>query len=185
MQSQLQIEKELTIDEVFQKFPSKAQKLAQIMTNAGLHCVGCNASTFETIEQGMQGHGFKQKEIDSLVKELNTALEEKEEAKEDIKFTDFAAEKCKSFRKDSSHMFKISLNKGSCGYTYEFKFKEKKEANDIEFEDKDVKIIINKDDSAKLKGMVIDYLDGLQGAGFKMLNPNVKGTCGCGSSVML
>jgi len=33
--------------------------------------------------------------------------------------------------------------------------------------------------------MVIDYVDGMQNAGFKILNPNVKGTCGCGSSVTL
>ncbi|MAF51246.1 MAG: iron-sulfur cluster assembly accessory protein [Nanoarchaeota archaeon] len=185
MQEELLISKDMTIDDVFQNFPSKAQKLAQIMTNVGLSCVGCNASTFETIEQGMKVHGMSQKEVTSLVKELNTVLKEKEESQEDIKFTDFAAEKCKGFRKENSHMFKVGLVKGSCGWTYEFKFKENKEESDLVFEDKGIKILISKEDTEKLKGMVIDYVDGLQGAGFKILNPNVKGTCGCGSSVML
>jgi len=184
MQAQLLISKDLTIDDVFQKFPSKAQKLAQIMTNAGLHCVGCQASTFETIEQGMTGHGMSQKEINSLVKELNETIEEKEST-EDIKFTEFAAEKCKGFRKESNHGFRIGLNRGSCGWTYDFKFKESKADNELEFKDKDIKIFIEKEQIDKFKGMVIDYVDGLQNAGFKILNPNVKGTCGCGSSVTL
>jgi iron-sulfur cluster insertion protein len=33
-----------------------------------------------------------------------------------------------------------------------------------------------------LVGTQIDYVEGLQGAGFKFQNPNVKSTCGCGSS---
>lgn len=183
--NQMAISKDMTIDEIFQRFPSKSQKMAQIMTNAGLHCVGCQASTFETIEQGMLGHGMSNKDVDSLVIELNQVLESKNENTEDIKFTDLAAEKCKSFRKSSSHMFKISLIKGSCGWTYDFKFREKKEPKEIMFEDKDVKILLDKEHLDKFKGMVIDYVDGLQNAGFKILNPNVTGTCGCGSSVML
>jgi iron-sulfur cluster assembly protein len=34
----------------------------------------------------------------------------------------------------------------------------------------------------RLLGCVIDYVDGLQGAGFKISNPNAKASCGCGSS---
>ena len=185
MQAELQISKDMTIDDVFQKFPSKAQKLAQIMTNAGLHCVGCQASTFETIEQGMLGHGMDKKEVTVLVEELNKTLEEKEETKEDIRFTDFAAEKCKGFRKETSHGFRVGLNKGSCGWTYDFKFKESKTDNELEFNDKGIKVFIEKEHVNKFKGMVIDYVEGLQNAGFKVLNPNVTGTCGCGSSVML
>lgn len=179
------ISKDITIDEIFQRFPSQSQKLAQLMTNAGLHCVGCSASTFETIEQGMIGHGMTQKDVNSLVNELNQSLESKEENTESIKFTEVAAQKCKQFRKNSSHMFKISLMKGSCGWTYDFKFREKKQPTEQEFEDKGVKILLDKEHLDKFKGMVIDYVDGLQNAGFKILNPNVKGTCGCGSSVML
>ena len=49
------ITRDMTIDEVFKKFPSKAQKLAQELTNAGLNCVGCSAATWETLEAGMYG----------------------------------------------------------------------------------------------------------------------------------
>ena len=100
MKSEMAISRDMTIDEIFQRFPSKAQKLAQLMTNAGLHCVGCHASTFESIEQGMLGHGMSTEDVDSLVIELNKTLEERDENKEDIKLTEIAADKCKSFRKN-------------------------------------------------------------------------------------
>ena len=38
------ISKEMTIEEIFAYFPHKSQKLAQEMTNRGLHCVGCGAA---------------------------------------------------------------------------------------------------------------------------------------------
>jgi iron-sulfur cluster assembly protein len=176
------ISKNMVIDDIFQKFPGKAQKLSQLMSNAGINCVGCHASTNETIEQGMLSHGLPKKEIEILVKSLNEALNEEDDLKEDIKFTEWAAEKCKSFRKRPEHMFKITLSKGNCGYSYAFKFKENQEDNELVFEDKGVRVAINKEDVDKLKGLIIDYIDGLQGAGFKINNPNVRGTCGCGHS---
>ena len=57
---------DMTIEEVFKRFPHKSQKLAQEMTNAGLHCVGCSASTWETLEAGMLGHGMEEKESQAL-----------------------------------------------------------------------------------------------------------------------
>jgi hybrid cluster-associated redox disulfide protein len=38
---------------------------------AGLHCIGCHMSAYETIEQGCLAHGFSKKEIDDLIKKLN------------------------------------------------------------------------------------------------------------------
>jgi iron-sulfur cluster assembly protein len=177
------INKTMVIEDVFKTFPSKAQQLAQIMTNAGLHCVGCSASTHETLEQGLAAHG-QPEDVTRLVKDLNKALTEKtiEAPKKDICFTKEAAEKCKSFRKEPNHMFKVGLEQGHCGWTYSFKFKTEKTGDEVVIEDNGVKILLNKNDIEKLKGTVIDYTDGLQGAGFKISNPNVKGTCGCGTA---
>jgi len=177
------ITKGMVIEDVFKAFPSRAQQLAQIMTNAGLHCVGCSASTHETIEQGLSSHG-QETDVEQLIKDLNKALKEKDLSlpKKDISFTEYAAQKCKVFRRDLNHMFKVELVQGHCGWTYSFKFKTEKADNETAIEDKGVKLLLNKNDVEKLKGTVIDYTDGLQGAGFKVINPNVKGTCGCGSS---
>jgi hybrid cluster-associated redox disulfide protein len=71
------ITKEMTIEEILNGFPEKSQKLAQSITDAGLHCVGCHASSYETLEAGMLSHGYDQNEIDSLVRTLNSVLEQK------------------------------------------------------------------------------------------------------------
>ena len=49
----------------------KKPEAAEILFEAGLHCVGCPMSMQETIEQGCLAHGMIKKEIDELVKKLN------------------------------------------------------------------------------------------------------------------
>ena len=40
----------------------------------GLHCIGCMASSAETIEQGALAHGMKKKDIEKLIKDLNSKV---------------------------------------------------------------------------------------------------------------
>jgi hybrid cluster-associated redox disulfide protein len=68
------ISKEMTIEEIFSRFPQKSQKLAQEMTASGLHCVGCGAATWETLEAGMLSHGFSPEDVDDMVDRLNGIL---------------------------------------------------------------------------------------------------------------
>ncbi|MBS3055786.1 MAG: iron-sulfur cluster insertion protein ErpA [Candidatus Aenigmarchaeota archaeon] len=78
---------------------------------------------------------------------------------------------------------RIHVMPGGCaGFTYHFAFEEKPKETDNVVEDKDVKIFLNKFSIERLKGSTIDYYDALQGSGFVITNPNVKGTCGCGHS---
>ena len=72
-----QIARDMTIEEILSGFPQKSQKLAQEMTRTGLHCVGCGAATWETLEAGVLGHGFTESDLESLMKRLNAILEEK------------------------------------------------------------------------------------------------------------
>ena len=82
----------MTIESILSMFPQKAQKLSQEITNAGLHCIGCNAATWETLEMGMLGHGMSEKAIDYLVERLNVILEEKTDLSS-ISISDKAAKK--------------------------------------------------------------------------------------------
>lgn len=68
------IDKKMIIGDIFEKYPKKANKVIEIMMDSGLHCVGCGAAMFETIEQGMIAHGYSDKEIDNLVKEINKII---------------------------------------------------------------------------------------------------------------
>ncbi len=52
----------------------------------------------------------------------------------------------------------------------------------IVFEDKGIRLLIDKPSLPYVQGSVIDYIDEMQGAGFKVDNPNVVAACGCGSS---
>jgi len=51
------------------------QKGADIMTQHGLHCIGCMMAGSETVEQGCAGHGIDEKDVDKMVEEINKAIE--------------------------------------------------------------------------------------------------------------
>jgi len=67
------VDKNMTLGEVVQKFP----KSAEVMMNYGLHCIGCHVASWETIEQGAQGHGMGEKEIEKMVNEINEKISSK------------------------------------------------------------------------------------------------------------
>ena len=54
--------------------------------------------------------------------------------------------------------------------------------NDLVFEDHGLKLLVDNESLPFVRGSVIDYEESLQGAGFKVSNPNVVAACGCGSS---
>jgi len=65
---QLKITKETNIGELAMEYPELARVLAE---DYGLHCVGCFAASFDTIETGAQIHGMDETEIDEMVDRLN------------------------------------------------------------------------------------------------------------------
>ena len=50
------------------------------------------------------------------------------------------------------------------------------------FEDHGLRLLVDGPSLPYVRGAVVDYVEGLQGAGFKVENPNVIAACGCGSS---
>ena len=70
---------------------------------------------------------------------------------------------------------------GCAGFSYDLYFDEPAEV-DRQFEVQGVRCVVDEMSLMYLVGTEIDYVEGLQGAGFKFQNPNVKSTCGCGSS---
>src|SRR5690606_37805895 len=69
--SPTEIHRQMTIEDILGMFPFKAQQLSQEITNAGLHCIGCHAAVWETLEGGMLTHGKTDAEIDAIVLRLN------------------------------------------------------------------------------------------------------------------
>ena len=70
---------------------------------------------------------------------------------------------------------------GCAGFSYDLYFDEGTDV-DRAFVIQGVKVVVDEMSLMYLVGTEIDYVEGLQGAGFKFNNPNVKSTCGCGSS---
>jgi len=70
---------------------------------------------------------------------------------------------------------------GCAGFSYDLYFDEPQEV-DRQCEIGGVRVVVDEMSLMYLVGTEIDYVEGLQGAGFKFNNPNVKTTCGCGSS---
>jgi iron-sulfur cluster assembly accessory protein len=175
----------MTIDAILGKFPQKSQRIAQELSNAGLQCVGCQASTWETLEVGMYGHGKSDVEIEELLSSLNQILDETSDPMS-ITMTKRAADKFLSILKSDKKegwALRFADKPGGCGgFEYVLDFSKDPEGEDEIFESEGVPIHVNRKMLPRLLGCEIDYLDGLMGAGFKVSNPNVKGSCSCGSS---
>jgi len=179
------IHRQMTIEEILSLFPHKAQRLAQEITNAGLHCVGCQAATWETLEAGMYGHGMSNESVDKLVHRLNLLLDEQID-ETTITVTPKAASKFKEILdEEGKHTWGMrfaEIPAGCSGFEYVLDYSEKAEADDTIFESNGVQVHISTVMVPRLLGSVIDFVDGLRGSGFKITNPHVKSSCGCGTS---
>jgi iron-sulfur cluster assembly accessory protein len=103
-----------------------------------------------------------------------------------VGLSDKAAEKVKEIRGEENieetYALRLKVQGGGCsGFSYDLYFDQPQET-DRPFEVKGVKLICDEMSLMYLLGTEIDYVEGLHGAGFKFNNPNVKSTCGCGSS---
>lgn len=179
------IHRQMTIETILSMFPHKAQKLSQEITNAGLHCVGCQAATWETLEAGMYGHGMNDDQIEKLVDRLNTLLGEETDLST-ITITPRAAKKYLEILAEEGKQgwgLRFAERMAGCnGFEYALDYSEKALPTDEVFVSQGIEIHVDLGMVSRLLGSEIDYVDGLQGSGFKISNPNVRSSCGCGSS---
>lgn len=80
---------------------------------------------------------------------------------------------------------RLAVTGGGCsGLSYKIEFSDQKEKDNV-LEFGNVKVLIDPKSVIYLKGIVLDFKDGLNGKGFVFDNPNAKNTCGCGESFSL
>jgi iron-sulfur cluster assembly protein len=78
---------------------------------------------------------------------------------------------------------RVGVDSGGCsGLSYKLEFDNVVQPNDQVFEDKGIKIVVDKKSFLYLIGTELDYSAGLNGKGFVFVNPNASRTCGCGES---
>ena len=78
---------------------------------------------------------------------------------------------------------RVAVVGGGCsGFSYQMNFENQINPIDKTFEFDGLKVIVDQASWMFLKGTKLDYVDALEGTGFKFDNPNAKTTCGCGHS---
>jgi iron-sulfur cluster assembly protein len=104
-----------------------------------------------------------------------------------IEITDKGAEKVHEFLASQQADvnvagLRVGVRGGGCsGFQYQLAFDEQRDS-DVVFESHGLKLLVDGESLQFVRGSTIDYEESLQGAGFKVNNPNVVAACGCGSS---
>ena len=81
---------------------------------------------------------------------------------------------------------RVGVSGGGCsGLMYNLVFDNEMKDGDQEFEDNNVKVVVDKKSFLYLIGTELDFSGGLNGKGFVFVNPNANRTCGCGESFSL
>lgn len=84
--------------------------------------------------------------------------------------------------KNNGKGLRLGVVGGGCsGLSYKIDFDLKKEKDNV-FKYENFEVYIDPKSSIYLKGVVLDFKDGLSGKGFVFSNPNATNTCGCGES---
>jgi iron-sulfur cluster assembly protein len=78
---------------------------------------------------------------------------------------------------------RISVKDGGCnGYEYAIDITSKTQPDDLVIQQGKVPVYVDAKSAPLLKGIVIDFVEGVLESGFKFTNPNATDTCGCGKS---
>lgn len=103
-----------------------------------------------------------------------------------VNFTESAISKVKEIMAQQNPVpagLRVGVTGGGCsGFSYSMSFENNAGMMDKTFEFNGLKVYVDATSLMYLKGVNVDYIETLEGAGFKFDNPNVKSTCGCGSS---
>jgi iron-sulfur cluster assembly accessory protein len=84
---------------------------------------------------------------------------------------------------EDGEFLRVGIKGGGCaGFEYSLSFTNEVDEDDLVTLFEGVKVVTDSFSGSYLKGTDLDYVETLQGAGFKFINPNAKRTCGCGSS---
>ena len=83
----------------------------------------------------------------------------------------------------SGTLFRVSVKGGGCsGMTYDVKLDDKQDEHDRLYDINGIQVVSDLKSLLYLDGMSIDFSTELVGGGFRFINPNAKGSCGCGTS---
>jgi iron-sulfur cluster assembly protein len=102
-----------------------------------------------------------------------------------ISLTSAAADRVQAFlgRRGHGVGLRLSVKKTGCsGFAYVVNYADEIGADDVVFENRGVKVIVDRDSLGFIDGTEVDFVKQGLNEAFRFRNPNVKGECGCGES---
>ena len=177
------ISRESTIGEIVQKYP----EVVDTLSGFGVHCVGCSVSAWETLQEGFSSHGMTEEDVENAVQVLNQVVASHTSEKKKgslLNFSALAVQKIKEIcQQKQRKALRIEIKSGGCaGNSYAFSLADTPKSGEQVLSEYGIQVFVDAPSAEMIKGSTIDYVDGLQGAGFKVQNPNAQRHCGCGSS---
>jgi len=99
-----------------------------------------------------------------------------------ISLTESAATRVKNFLSSRGHGIglRLAVRKTGCsGFAYVINYADDAQPNDLVFEDRGVKVFVDRDSLSLIDGTQVDFVKQGLNEAFRFRNPNVKGECGC------
>ncbi len=196
----MKITKDTTVKEILKIVPDSVI----FLKSAGLDCFGCEGGSEKTLAEEMQHRD--EKAINALLDRINQLKAEKEQEQTPVPTEkDFKAEEIlegnKRYYRLAGLLFsenayqnlhnlktgkglRMRMETGGCsGFKYNYDFFDQPLEDENAYElSETLSIFMNDLTFAKLHGSIIDFQLGLHGSGLKIINPNIKRTCSCGTS---
>ena len=102
-----------------------------------------------------------------------------------ISLTDAAADRVRTYleKRESGLGLRLGITKTGCsGYSYVINYAEAIDDDDVIFEDKGIKVVIDPEALSLIDGTEVDFVKNGLNEAFSFRNHNIKGECGCGES---
>jgi iron-sulfur cluster assembly protein len=102
-----------------------------------------------------------------------------------IKLTEAAAGRIRDFIDSRGHGvgLRLGIKKTGCsGFAYVVNYADQVESEDVVFEDRGVRVVVDTESLRYIDGTVVDFVKQGLNEAFRFSNPNIKGECGCGES---
>jgi hybrid cluster-associated redox disulfide protein len=173
MTKKLEITADMTIAEIMDLVPQASLILADFQ----LGCAHCAMGSYETLREGVLGHGKDEKELAEILKQINEIAGKPRVMVdvEGIKFTEEAYDKVLEFMKldpdkRENLALRITVFEGKGDIEYLFDLVDKKKKSEQELKISNMRVFIDKKGLKHFEDKYIDYIDSFMGAGFKVLN---------------
>lgn len=173
MAKKLEITADMAIAEIINLVPQASLILADFQ----LGCAHCPMGSYESLREGVLGHGKTEKELFEILQQINDLASKPKNMIEvdGFRFTEEAYDKVLEFmrldpEKRENLALRISLSEGKDNPEYLFDLVDKKKRTECELKNGSMRVFIDEKGLEHFKNKYIDYIDTFTGAGFKVIN---------------